>query len=146
MKLALSLVINLLLIIPISAQTLNADERRITAYIDANSASAVDLLERVINIGSPTEDIDGVKGVGAVLRKELEAIGFETRWIDMPAEAKRAGHLVAEMKGTKGKRILVLGHLDTVLRGERFRREGNRGFGTGIGDMHCGNVIAVEAL
>lgn len=146
MKPSLYLVINLLLIACVSAQTLNADERRITEYIDANSAAAVDLLERVINIGSPTEDIEGVKAVGALLRKELEAIGFETRWIDMPAEAKRAGHLVAEMKGTKGKRILILGHLDTVLRGEKFRREGERGFGTGIGDMHGGNVIAVQAL
>jgi glutamate carboxypeptidase len=36
----------------------------------------------------------------------------------MPAEMKRAGHLVAATKGTKGKRILLLGHIDTVLRGE----------------------------
>ncbi|MFN2393996.1 MAG: M20 family peptidase, partial [Pyrinomonadaceae bacterium] len=59
-----------------------------------------------------------------IFKKELEAIGFNAKWIEMPAEMKRAGHLIAEKSG-KGKRILLLGHLDTVLSGERFRREGN---------------------
>ncbi len=64
----------------------------------------------------------------------------------MPAEMKRAGHLTAQQKGTKGKRILLLGHLDTVLTGEKFRREGGIGYGTGIADMKSGNVILYYAL
>jgi glutamate carboxypeptidase len=59
---------------------------------------------------------------------------------------KRAGHLVAESSGTKGKRLLLLGHLDTVLSGERFRREGTRAYGTGTADMKGGAVVMLQAL
>ena len=64
----------------------------------------------------------------------------------MPAEMKRAGHLLASTKGTRGKRILLLGHIDTVLRGEKFRREGKRAFGTGSSDMKAGDVVLLYAL
>jgi glutamate carboxypeptidase len=64
----------------------------------------------------------------------------------MPAEMTRAGHLVAEKTGTKGKRILLIGHLDTVLTGEKFRREGTKGYGTGASDMKAGNVVLFYAL
>lgn len=129
-----------------AAQTLNADERKIAAYIDKNTSSAVEFLEKAVNIDSPTEDLAGVKRAGMLFKKEFEALGMTARWIGMPPETKRAGHLIAETKGTKGKRVLLLGHLDTVLKGEKFRREGGRAFGTGIGDMKGGNVIMLQAL
>ena len=78
--------------------------------------------------------------------KEFEALGMTVKWLDLPPEMKRAGHLLAESKGTKGKRLLILGHLDTVLRGEKFRRDGNTVYGTGIGDMKGGNVVMSQAL
>jgi len=129
-----------------SGQNLSSNEKKIIEYIDRHLSEQIGVIETTVNIESPTEDIPGVKAVGASFRKEFEAIGMYVRWIDMPAEAKRAGHLIAETKGAKGKRILLLGHLDTVLRGERFRREGDRIFGTGVGDMKGGNVIALYAL
>ncbi len=130
----------------IGAQTLNADEKKIVEYIDKNNIAAVSLLEKTVNIESPTEDLAGVKNVGMIFGKEFEALGMKTRWIDMPAAQKRAGHLIAETSGKKGKRILIIGHLDTVLRGEKFRREGDKVFGTGIADMKGGIVMLVFAL
>ena len=59
---------------------------------------------------------------------------------------KRAGHLVAQTKGTRGKRLLLLGHLDTVLAGEPFRRDGTRAYGTGTADMKGGAVVLIQAL
>jgi acetylornithine deacetylase/succinyl-diaminopimelate desuccinylase-like protein len=38
-------------------------------------------------------------------------------------------------QGHPGKRVLLLGHIDTVLRGEKFRRDGDKAFGTGTSDM-----------
>ncbi|MCU0257340.1 MAG: M20/M25/M40 family metallo-hydrolase [Vicinamibacterales bacterium] len=49
-------------------------------------------------------------------------------------------------RGTRGRRVLVIGHLDTVLEGEPFRREGSRAYGSGVADMKAGNLIALEAL
>ena len=151
MKLALNLFIFLFIITSISvfsveAQKQNAEEQKIVDYIDKHSNDAVALLENAVNIESPTEDTAGVKNVGMTFGKELEAIGMSVKWIDMPPEMKRAGHLVAESSGTKGKRILILGHLDTVLRGEKFRRDGGNAFGTGVSDMKGGDVIALYAL
>ena len=127
------------------AQNLSADERKIVGYVDSNSDAAISLLEKTVNIDSPTENPSGVKEVGMVFKKELEAIGFTAKWVEMPAEMKRAGHLIAEKQG-KGKRILLLGHLDTVLSGEKFRREGGVAYGTGTSDMKAGNVVLLYAL
>ena len=129
-----------------SAQGLDANERKIIDHIDANVPRAITLLEQTVNVDSPTEDLVGVKQVGSLLKRELESLGLTARWIDMPAAQKRAGHLIAQTRGEKGKRILLLGHLDTVLKGEKFRREGDRVFGTGVGDMKGGNIIIVFAL
>jgi len=128
------------------AQKLSADEQKIIDYIDKNAPGAVSLLEKTVNIESPTENIKGVKEVGKVFETEFKSIGFETKWLEMPAEMKRAGHFWAERKGKKGKRLLLLGHLDTVLAGEKFRIEGTKAFGTGSADMKAGNVVLFYAL
>lgn len=130
----------------VPAQTLSPEEQKIASYIDAHQAEQIALIEKVVNLPSPTENIAGVKQVGMVFRSQLKALGFTTKWIDMPVEMKRAGHLLAERKGTKGKRLLLLGHIDTVLSGERFKREGNRAAGTGTVDMKAGDVVIVYAL
>jgi glutamate carboxypeptidase len=108
--------------------------------------AAESLLARVVDIESPTENITGVRAVGDAFAAEFRAIGFRTRWVELPPEMKRAGHLVAETDGTRGKRLLLLGHLDTVLAGERFRREGTRAYGTGSDDMKGGLVVMLQAL
>jgi glutamate carboxypeptidase len=64
----------------------------------------------------------------------------------MPAEMKRGGHLTAQLSGTKGKRVLLIGHIDTVLKGEKFRRVGKKAYGTGAADMKAGNVVLYYAL
>ena len=128
------------------AQKISADEQKLVDYIDAHKDEATALLEKVVNIESPTENLAGVKQVGAVFKAGFESLGFTARWINMPVEMKRAGHLLAEKKGTKGKRLLLLGHIDTVLRGEKFRREGDKAFGTGSSDMKAGNVVLYFAL
>ncbi len=128
------------------AEGISAEEQRIVDYIDAHSDEAEALVAKVVSIESPTEDLPGVNQVGMVFKKEFDSLRFASRWINMPPEMKRAGHLIAEQAGTKGRRILLLGHLDTVLSGERFRREGLRAYGNGACDMKAGNVVALFAL
>ena len=128
------------------AQKISAEEQKIVDYIDAHIEEAIGLLEKTVNIESPTENLAGVKEVGMVFKKEFELLGFNAKWLEMPAEMKRAGHLLAEKSGTKGKRILLLGHIDTVLSGEKFRREGNKAYGTGSSDMKAGDVVLFYAL
>jgi glutamate carboxypeptidase len=125
---------------------LSAQEQQIADYAAGHTDDAIGVLQRIVDIDSPTENVDGVRQVGAVMKGEFEALGMTTRWIDMPAEMKRAGHLVAETRGTQGKRVLMIGHIDTVLSGERFRREGDKAFGSGASDMKSGVVVLLYAL
>jgi glutamate carboxypeptidase len=145
-KIALAILLSFQLVTAAHGQALSVEEKRIVDYVDASSAEAVALLEKTVNIESPTENLDGVREVGAVFMNEFRSIGLQSKWIPMPAGMKSAGHLFAETSGTSGKRILLLGHLDTVLAGERFRREGQKAFGTGTADMKAGNVVLYFAL
>lgn len=128
------------------AVALSGAERRIVRSIDARQDAAVALLAETVDIPSATENHAGVRKAGEVYARELRKLGFSTRWVDLPAEVGRAGHLVAERRGGKGRRLLLIGHLDTVLQGERFRREGSRGYGSGASDMKGGNLVVIEAL
>ncbi len=130
----------------VQAQKLSPDEQKIASYIDAHQADQIALLAKVVNLQSPTENIAGVKQVGMVFKSQLESLGMTARWINMPAEMKRAGHLLAQTRGTKGKRVLLLGHIDTVLSGEKFKRDGNRALGTGTVDMKAGDIVLLYAL
>ncbi len=128
------------------AVALSSAERRIVRAIDARQEASVALLAETVDTASATENHAGVRKAGAIYARELAPLGFETRWVELPAEVGRAGHFVAERRGGKGRRLLLIGHLDTVLQGERFRREGDRGYGTGASDMKGGNLVVVEAL
>ncbi|HEV7680790.1 MAG TPA: M20/M25/M40 family metallo-hydrolase [Pyrinomonadaceae bacterium] len=146
MKLVVAIILAVLSATFACAQKISPEEQKLVAYIDAHSTEATTLLERTVNIESPTENLTGVKKVGAIFKTSFDSLGFTTRWINMPVGMKRAGHLLAEKKGTKGKRVLLLGHIDTVLHGEKFRRDGNKAFGTGSSDMKAGDVVLYFAL
>ena len=125
----------------------SAREKKIIAAADRRADAALDLLAETVNVQSATENLAGVRAVGAIYAREFRALGFETRWVEVPAEMKRAGHFVATHRGKHGApRLLLIGHLDTVLQGESFRRDGNRAYGTGSSDMKGGNLVALEAL
>ncbi|MCA1685100.1 MAG: hypothetical protein LC745_03780 [Planctomycetia bacterium] len=131
----LGLVLTIALVAPASspAQGLSDGERKVTGYVDAHRDEAVALLERAVNIPSATDNTAGVRAVGKLFEAEFARIGFETRWDEMPPAMKRAGHLIAEHPGTRGKRVLLIGHLDTVLEGRPFRRgPGNAGRASGL--------------
>ena len=125
----------------------SAMEKRIAAAVDRRSDAALELLAETVNVQSATENLAGVRALGEIYSREFRALGFETRWVEVPAELKRAGHFVATHRGKRGgPRLLLIGHLDTVLQGEPFRRDGDRAYGTGSSDMKGGNLVALEAL
>jgi glutamate carboxypeptidase len=129
---------------------LSDTEQRIVTAVKQRTPSALELLEKSVRINSGTLNPDGVRAVGEIYRAELGALGFKTRWIDMPPAMKRAGHLVATHEGDVGKRVLLLGHMDTVFeKGSSvplWERRDDRVRGQGVNDMKGGDVIMIEAL
>ncbi len=139
--------------VPPEAYSFNADERRMIEWIDAHAEDAVALLAETVNIGSGTMNHDGVRAVGRVMRRELDALGFDTEWIEMPPEVNRAGHLFGRRSVVAGDvvpKVLLIGHLDTVFEADdpfqSFERDGDIARGPGVDDMKSGNVIIVYAL
>jgi glutamate carboxypeptidase len=132
-----------------AAAGLDANERRMVEWIDAQQEAAIALLAETVNVGSGTMNHAGVRAVGRIMRRELDAVGLETEWIDMPAEVNRAGHLFGR-KGGEGRKVLLIGHLDTVFEADdpfqSFERDGMQARGPGVDDMKAGNVIIVYAL
>ncbi|EED33580.1 peptidase M20 [gamma proteobacterium NOR5-3] len=141
--------ITLLMVTGSSAAELQPTEQRISQWVDANAEAAIELLAETVNIGSGTMNTEGVRKVGSVMQRELDSLGLETQWIDMPAEMKRAGHLFGRKDGS-GKKLLLIGHLDTVFESDdnfqAFQRDGDIATGPGIADMKSGNVVIVYAL
>ncbi len=140
----------LLAAVPLSAQALDANEQAIVQFVDSYADEAVEFLERLVNINSGTMNPDGVREVGAAFATEFDALGFTTRWISMPEEMNRAGHFFAERTGDRGKRVLLIGHLDTVFETDspfqRFVRKGDIAKGPGTEDMKGGDVVVLYAL
>ena len=132
------------------AQPLSPVEERLAADVKANAPAAVEFLEKAVRVNSGTMNVQGVREVGRLFAAELESLGFATRWIEMPPEMQRAGHLVAERRGNRGKRVLLLGHIDTVFEKTSsvppWDRQGDRVRGQGVTDMKGGDVIILEAL
>lgn len=143
------LAISMLSVAGVRAAELSAEEQRMADWIDAHAEDAIALLEETVNISSGTMNHDGVREVGRVMQRELDSIGLETEWIDMPAEVNRAGHLFGRKDG-EGKKILLIGHLDTVFEADDafqgFKRDGDQATGPGVDDMKSGNIVIVYAL
>ncbi len=124
-------------------------EKRIVASVDEHHQEALKLLEEVVNINSGSMNFEGVKNVGMVFKARLDALGFETKWVDGKAWG-RSGHLVAQHKG-KGKTLLLIGHLDTVFEltspFQKFKMINDSTMsGPGVGDMKGGDVVIVQAM
>ena len=128
-----------------------AAERTMIATVDAEQARTLALLERTVNQNSGTRNLAGVRAVHDILAPEFEALGFAIRWVPMDAVA-RAGHLIATHKGQAGrKRLLLIGHLDTVFEADspfqRFERvDATHARGPGVADDKGGVATMLAAL
>ena len=132
-------------------QQLSRTEKKIVKTIEKQNDEAVAFLEKVVNMNSGTLNLEGVRAVGSVFADEFTSLGFESRWIEMPDEMNRAGHLFAEINGNKGKKLLLIGHLDTVFEEDSpFQKfemiNDSIAKAPGGNDMKGGDVIILYAL
>ena len=140
--------------------SLNKEEQKVMDYIDANMPRTIALLKESVNINSGTLNIAGVKKVGEIFAREFEKANFKTQWISMPDSLRRAGHLVATIgfnndavgkKNTKGKKLFLIGHLDTVFEPDMPANpftmlNDSTATGQGVNDMKGGDVVMIIAL
>lgn len=132
------------------AATLSPSEQKIRDHIINHKQAQIVLLEKLVNINSGTTNPNGVHKVGEIMRREFKQLGFTTRWVEEPATMHRAGTLIAEHHGKRGKRLLLIGHLDTVFaKDSPFRHielQNHIAKGPGTLDDKGGMVVMLFAL
>jgi glutamate carboxypeptidase len=133
-----------------AAAAMSPAEQVMVRTVDAEQARTTAMLQRWVDQNSGTMNLAGVEAVRRMVEPEFAALGFRTQWIDMHAVG-RAGHLVARHVGSRrGKRLLLIGHLDTVFEPDspfqRWVPEGDRARGPGAGDDKGGDAVIIAAL
>ncbi len=101
-------------------------------------------LEALVAVSSPSGDVDGAE----------ECVALATAFLPTEAEVERvdcstpdhARDLVGRLHGSGERRVLLLGHLDTVVAHGSHRvleRDGDRLTGSGTVDMKAGVALAL---
>ncbi len=126
---------------------------RVMDYLHSCRRRMRDLVERLVELESPSTIPASQRPVQALLQEALSDIGYRSRIL--PGETT-GGTLYASPR-ERGRSVpyqLVIGHTDTIwpvgtLDGMPLRRDGGRLYGPGVFDMKAGLVqglFAVEAV
>jgi glutamate carboxypeptidase len=119
----------------------------IAAAAERIAARAADDLERLVAVSSPSGDVVGAEAAFAVATSLAPPAARVER-----AACSSAGHaddLVLTLTGSGSARIVLLGHVDTVIAHadhQPMRREGEHLVGSGTVDMKGGDVLALGVL
>jgi glutamate carboxypeptidase len=119
----------------------------IAEHAERIAAQAPEQLRALVDISSPSGDIPGGEAAVAAVRSLLPAEDEVER---VPcSSADHADDLVARVRGTGTRRLLLVGHLDTVVQhGEHkpMAVVGDKLVGSGTADMKGGDVLAIGLL
>ncbi|MBE9535256.1 MAG: M20 family metallopeptidase [Proteobacteria bacterium] len=103
-------------------------------------------LEQVMRINSYTKNKTGVDAVGELFDVWMALLGYEI----IRYERELIGeHRYYRSKQKSGKKLLLLGHLDTVFPPKAFDHYEENDewiYGPGACDMKGGNIVALESL
>lgn len=119
----------------------------VAEHADRIAARTERELEALVAISSPSGDVHGAE----------EAIAVACALLPEEAQVERvpcsspdhADDLIARLRGTGTRRIVLLGHVDTVVAHDAhraLRREEGRLVGSGSIDMKSGDVLALGVL
>lgn len=104
-------------------------------------------LERLVAISSPSGDVEGAE---AALQYALTLVPEGARVERAPCStAGHADDLIVTLRGSGTRRVVLLGHVDTVHAHEDhhpLRRDGANLSGSGSVDMKGGDVLALGVL
>ncbi len=150
-KFTLYILLAVLPLFSVAQQNLSRDEQKLLELIDKNYQETLALLEELININSGSLNPEGVRQVGKIFEREFQKIGFKTEWLELPTEVNRAGHFIASRTGGKGKKLFLIGHLDTVFEKDMpfspfTWLNDSTATGQGANDMKGGDVLILASL
>jgi glutamate carboxypeptidase len=122
-------------------------DARIAEIAPRLAAAAERELELLVNVSSPSGDVPGAEAAIALAVSFMPpGVALERLTCSTPG---CADDLLARLNGTGSGRVLLLGHLDTVVSHAAHRpleRDGDRLTGSGTVDMKGGDALALGLL
>ena len=119
----------------------------IAEHAAAIAAHAERELEALVAISTPSGDVQGAEEAVALVAALAPTEATIER---VPCSSPgHAADLVVRLTGSGSRRVLLLGHLDTVVAHDEHRpltRDGERLLGSGTIDMKGGDVLALGVL
>jgi glutamate carboxypeptidase len=118
----------------------------------------LDTMQALVGIESGSRDAEGLDRLASLIAERLKTLGGQTELVEasdvyrMEDTPERIGRMVrATFTGTGTKKILLIGHMDTVyqrgmLAKQPYRVDGNRAFGLGIADDKQGIAVILHTL
>ena len=106
----------------------------------------LDNLQTVVQINSYTKNKSGVDRVGEIFDTWLFDLGFR---LELHERGAIGNHHHYISKHKEGKKLLLLGHIDTVFpegKFETYSEDAKWVYGPGVCDMKGGNIVFVEAF
>ncbi len=127
---------------------MNEIDQALVKAISNRESDWIDLWRDLVNCDSGTYNKDEADRAGSILAGAVESLGFSTERV---RQEQFGDHVVARKPGSGSKRLLFVGHFDTVFpRGaakERpFTISGDRATGPGVYDMKGGLATLIAAL
>jgi glutamate carboxypeptidase len=137
-----------------------APEEPLFSMVKKEQPAVIETLKSLVNIESGSRDKPGLDKIAALIAGRLSALGAKVEFYE-PNEAdtyrlgdtpKEIGKVViARFQGTGTKKIMLLGHMDTVyqpgvLAKRPFRVDSKRAYGPGIADDKGGIAVILHAL
>ena len=116
----------------------------VAAEAEEITASASAELQELVDISSPSGDVAGAERALAVCVRLLPGGAVVHR--PECSSADHAPDLVSTVTGTGTGKVMLLGHVDTVVSHgahQPLRRDGDRLYGTGTVDMKGGDILAL---
>ncbi len=146
--------------VSIAALSASADPvAPVMAQAQAQKQPLLDTLKQLVEIESGSDDREGLDRISALIAEKLKALGGEVEFIEPGADTYRmedtppkVGRMVkAVFRGTGTKKILMIGHMDTVYRRgmlarQPFRIDGDKAYGLAIADDKQGVALMIHTV
>jgi glutamate carboxypeptidase len=119
-------------------------------YFQKRTDSIVELIREIVEIESPSHDVERNKTVVLWIENEARKTGLELEIERVPAEGF-GEHVIIRAFAGEAKPLMLLGHTDTVhpvgtCELNPTRIDGDKFYGCGIFDMKANIVLMLEAL
>jgi glutamate carboxypeptidase len=128
----------------------SAADAKLLSAAQAAQPAVVETLKDMVAIESGSANLAGLARMADYLERRLKAAGAQTERIKA-ARGPGASMVKATFTGSGAKRILMIGHMDTVypegiLASQPYKLDGNKLYGPGIADDKGGLAVILHSI